>query len=303
MKCYAVVVLAVLVVVFGCSSPGPTPDDQHRPAAIPLSSGIWHVERGEPLGVDRLAGELEEARFVAVGESHGRAWDHTVQHSIVEELVARTSADVAVGMEMIERRFQEHVDAYLAGEIDEAEMLRRVEFEERWGIDEMFYAPHWRLAKDRGFPLVALNARRELVSRVGDVGLEGLDDDERAELPEIEGDDDYRSYLRHIFAAHQMDDEDEFQHFFEAQLVWDETMAETAWRFMEDRDVGTMVLLAGRGHLERGFGIPPRLVRRGAEPQQVVTVVPVSAQTPRDEYTDLEYLRDHEVADYVWIEP
>ena len=44
--------------------------------------------------------------------------------------------------------------------------------------------------------------------------------------------------------------------------VWDDYMAASAAQFQKDRNVRRMVLLAGSGHIERGFGIPARAARR-----------------------------------------
>lgn len=291
----------------GCAAVGPGGEDV--PASEPeLQSGIWDVEAGERLEADEFFDRLSRARFVVVGESHGTEWHHEVQRRIYDDLVDRNS-EVALGLEMIERRFQEAVDEYLASELDEEEMLTAVEWYERWGVDPSYYAPMWRRARQAGQPVVALNARRELVGRVGEVGIDGLDEQQRRALPDIERDDAYREYLRRIFGAHDTDESgnEGLERFFEAQLVWDETMAETAWSFVAGRgDRMQMVLLTGRGHMERGFGIPPRLVRRGADPESVVTVVSVSNQRERTgargEYRRLDYLRDEEIADFVWIE-
>ncbi len=297
---------AVWLATAGCAGVG-TVDDAD-PTDGELSPGIWDVEAGHQLSLDELAGELDDARFVVVGESHGTPWHHEAQYSIFRALADRRSP-VARGLEMIEYRFQEVVDAYLAGEIDEEQLLEDVEWDKRWGVDSAHYASMWRWAREHDHPVVALNARRELVSEVADVGIDGLDDDGRRRLPAIEKDDAYREYLRRIFGAHDTENEEDegLERFFEAQLVWDETMAQTAWEFVDGRsDVDQMVILTGRGHMERGFGIPPRLVRRGAKPASVVTVVPVSTRGERsgamEEYRRLEFLRDEKIADYVWIE-
>lgn len=44
--------------------------------------------------------------------------------------------------------------------------------------------------------------------------------------------------------------------------VWDEFMADSAARFQMDHHLKRMVILAGSGHIERGFGIPERASKR-----------------------------------------
>ncbi len=303
--------LAIFIALWsaiGCAAPDVVDDSQqHQPQL--LEPGIWEVDTGERWSIDEWIDEVADATFIVVGESHGTPFDHQVQYEIYEGLVEVDPEPVALGLEMMEYRFQDAVDAYVAGDIDEVQMLRDVKWDERWGVDEELYAPMWRLAREERQPVVALNARRELVSEVGEVGIEGLDAGQRGELPEIDTDDQaYREHLRSIFAAHGAGDDDEaLDRFFEAQLVWDETMAQQAFEFVDERDdVSQMVILTGRGHMEGGFGIPPRLVRRGASEASVVTIVPVVTEGPRaemmEEYRNLEKLRDDDVADFVWLE-
>ena len=301
-------IVAALWTAIGCAAPDVVDDDQQHEEPL-LEEGIWEVESGERWSADEWIDEVADATFIVVGESHGASFDHQVQNEIYARLVEVEPEPVALGLEMMEYRFQDAVDAYVAGDIEEGQMLRDVQWHERWGVDEELYAPMWRLAREESQPVVALNARRELVSEVGDVGIDGLDADQREELPEIDSDDEaYREHLRSIFGAHGVGEDDgALDRFFEAQLVWDETMAQRAFEFVDEReDVPQMVILTGRGHMERGFGIPPRLVRRGASEASVVTVVPVATEGPRatmmEDYRDLENLRDDDVADFVWIE-
>lgn len=304
--------LLIAVVVAGCAGVTTAPDDHYTDASERLDEGIWVVETGERLQPQQFVEQVHDARYVLVGESHGEMWHHDVQNRIHRELTDSGTGDLAVGVEMIERRFQPVVDEYLTGEIDEDEMLQRVEWDERWGVDEEFYASIWRRARTEVQPVAALNARRELVRRVAGVGIEGLDAPERAELPEIEdGGQEYRRRLREVFDAHDFgDDTDDeaFERFVQAQLVWDETMAQSAYQFLEERDdVDQMLVLAGRGHVEGDHGIPSRLVRRQTPQREVITVVPVSTTGPAAElmapYRTLEFLRQRDIADYVWIEP
>lgn len=295
------------VALIGCAS---TPEVADVESDTPLKSGIWEVKTGQRLDFDGFVDRLEGAPYVIVGESHGTKWHHRVQTDIYAELSARRPGDVALGMEMVERRFQEPLDAYIEGRIDEEQMLSKVRWESRWGVDYKLYAPMWRTARDDGQPVVGLNARRELVRAVGEVGLEGLDEKQRAELPDMEvKDEEYREHLRRIFAAHgnrEEVDEEGLDRFFEAQLVWDETMAQTAFEFLEGEGAEQIVILTGRGHMERGFGIPSGLQWRGVADDEMATVVGVVTEGPRaemmEEYRDLRFLKDEEIADFVWVE-
>jgi uncharacterized iron-regulated protein len=207
-------------------------------------------------------------------------------------------------MEMFKRPFQSALDAYVAGELEEAAMLEQTEWESRWGMDPALYRPLWQAARRRGMPLAALNARRELTRKIARQGLDGLSDEERAELPaEIDTSiAAQRDYLKMVLGEHggQMN----LDHFIEAQATWDETMAETAVGFLAERpSLAGMVIVAGRAHARADFGIPPRIARRlGADTEQVASLIPFQAgrDQPFGPLT-LQNLRRHEIADYVWI--
>jgi len=72
--------------------------------------------------------------------------------------------------------------------------------------------------------------------------------------------------------------------------VRDEHMAASAARFQIDRHLWRMVVLAGSGHIERGFGSPARAVKRtGGKAVTVSFVVDAKAQkAAADPVTDFE---------------
>lgn len=301
----------VLLIFFfaGCATTATGPvQEQTEPRPINMQ-GIWDVRTGERIELEELFDRLGSARFVLVGESHGNEWHHRVQSRIYEGLSDRNPGSVLLGMEMVEARFQRTLDRYVKGQIGEGEMLERVGWQERWGVDPMYYAPMWRRARVEGQRVIGLNARRELVRKVGQVGIAGLNYSEQGELPDMElGPEAYRQDLERVFLAHGMGSDSEgLERFFQAQVLWDEMMAETAFKALEQAPPGAqMMIVSGRGHIERGYGIPSRLIRRGAEPEEVVTIIAVSRGSgkaaPRAAYRDLEWLDQEGIADYVWLE-
>lgn len=50
--------------------------------------------------------------------------------------------------------------------------------------------------------------------------------------------------------------------FFQAQAIWDETMAESVAAFLTANPERRMVVLAGQGHTDKNTAIPPRVARR-----------------------------------------
>jgi uncharacterized iron-regulated protein len=213
--------------------------------------------------MDRLQDALADKRVIFVGESHDRYEDHLNQLAVIEGLHAR-GRDLAIGMEFFQQPFQAHLDAFVAGEIDEPELLRRSEYFDRWRYDYRLYRPILRFAREHGIPVIALNLEAELTAKVGREGLEALTPEERARIPtEIDRDDpDYRERVKAVFDLHPPQEGQDFEKFLSVQLLWDEGMAERAARYLREHPGKTLVVLAGSGHVEYGQGIPKRLARR-----------------------------------------
>jgi uncharacterized iron-regulated protein len=238
----------------------------------PLEAGeTLVVETAALSGLDDLIPNLLDRRVVFVGEQHDRYEDHLSQLAIISGLHEQ-GRDIAIGMEFFQQPFQGALDAYLAGDIDEAGLLRRTEYFERWRYDYRLYRPILRYAREHGLPLIALNVAKEITDKVGDVGIAGLDAAERDQVPaEIDrGDDAYRARVKAVFDMHPKDDDADFERFLDVQLLWDEGMAERAAAFLEANPDTTLVVLAGGGHVEHGHGIPARVARRIDVPSAII---------------------------------
>jgi len=175
-------------------------------------------------------------------------------------------------MEFFQQPFQPALDAYVAGELSEADLLRRTEYFHRWRFDYRLYRPILRYAREHGIPLIALNVPSEIVDKVGDGGLEGLSEAEKAMIPaDIDrSDETYRSYIETVFRMHPNAGDADFQHFLDVQLLWDEGMAERAADYIRSHPGRTLVVLAGAGHVEYGRGIPQRVARRVQVPAATI---------------------------------
>jgi aminopeptidase N len=207
---------------------------------------------------------LANKKIVYVGEQHDNFAHHQVQLEVLEGLY-KQGPKVAVGMEMFQRPFQKALDDYIAGAIDERTFLKRSEYFKRWDIDYHLYKPILDFARAKHLPVVALNVRREIVEKVGKSGLDSLSKEEKQEIPAAldRSDSEYRNRLKEAFAAHQEHGEKrDFEFFYEAQLLWDETMAESIDRFLKQNPDYRMVVLAGAGHVQYGSGIPKRAFKR-----------------------------------------
>ena len=209
--------------------------------------------------------QLAKAQVVYLAETHDSTADHKAQLAIVQELYQRQSK-IAIAMEMFQRPFQAPINRYLAGEITEAQLQKETEYKQRWGFDWEFYAPVLRFAKQHQLPVVALNTPTEVTKQVSRNGLESLTSKDQAFIPPLADIDvsnpAYRQKLKSVFEQFHPGhaSEGSFDRFFAAQVLWDETMAERiAQTVAPDKLV---VVLAGKGHIEQGYGIPDRVARR-----------------------------------------
>ncbi len=263
--------LLALAIIAGCASP---PHPRHHPMP-PIARRTDPEGAPRPIGatasldlsamsdLETLIPTLARSRVVLVGETHDRLDHHLVQLEIIRGLHA-IHPELAIGMEAFQQPFQRHLDDYVAGELGERELLRRTEYHRRWGYDFRLYQPILDYAREHRLPVVALNLPVEITRKVGERGIEGLIEEERAAIPaEIDRSDSaYQKRLEEIFEQHPQREGRGFDRFLEVQLSWDEGMAECAARFLESHPQHKMVILAGSGHLAYGSGIPRRVVRR-----------------------------------------
>jgi membrane-associated protease RseP (regulator of RpoE activity) len=99
-------------------------------------------------------------------------------------------------------------------------------------------------------------------------------DIERAEIPESMdmSDEGYRERLSEIFRQHRNHDTRNFDYFYQSQVLWDETMADSIYKFLRKNPDSQMVVLAGNGHIMYDSGIPKRTHRLNGK--DYVTVIP-----------------------------
>ncbi|NEX20783.1 PDZ domain-containing protein [Thiorhodococcus mannitoliphagus] len=234
-------------------------------------NGTRVLDASDLTGMDALLAKLADRRVVFVGEQHDRYADHLNQLAIIEGLHARGKS-IAIGLEFFQQPFQQDVDDYVEGKIDEADFLRRTQYFDRWRYDYRLYRPILQFAREHRIPVIALNLESELTRKVGDAGIDGLSDEERARIPaQMDREDPaYRARIERVFRHHPADQQRDFDHFFEVQLLWDEGMAERAAAYLEQNPETTLVVLTGGGHVEYGQGIPKRLMRRQRVPMAIV---------------------------------
>lgn len=244
--------------------------------------------------------ELANADVVYLGETHDRPEDHKIQLQIVQELQAR-NRKVAIAMEMFQQPYQDILNRYLAGQLSEQELVQQSEYNQRWGFSWEYYAPILRFAKEKQLPVLALNTPSEITRSVARAGLESLTEQQRQLVPpfsEIRTDNaEYRKLMAENFQQHQHSghgNSADFERFFQAQVLWDETMAAGIAKFLKANPNYQVVVLVGQGHTIYGYGIPSRVARRVQDQKLVQRSVLLSP--PQDNPANAK----KPIADFIW---
>jgi uncharacterized iron-regulated protein len=258
-------------------------------AALPYQ--IVDARTGTSVDEPAFWRRLAASRAVCIGEEHSNPHHHWMQLHIVRELTRRLpkGTKLALAMEMFQRPFQNVLDEYAARRIDAAQLRSRSGYAARWGYDFAFYGPTMDAAVGAGARLLAANAAKELTKKVVRQGLASLTAQEQAQLPELRLDDaQHRAWFDALMedmggaeahaqkrpadaepaeataapagdAAAEMPSAEQI---YVVQVIWDETMADTAARWLAANPAGHVVLLAGNGHCHDS-AIVHRLQRRG----------------------------------------
>jgi uncharacterized iron-regulated protein len=264
-------------------------------ATGPQELTVYDAREKRTLTFGELTDRLLTADIVCVGETHDSVPHHRVQLRIIESLYACDDR-LGVGMEMFQRPFQKEIDRYFQGGVGEDDFLKASEYKQRWGFAWPLYRPIVDFCRRNGVPLAALNAPKELTSRISKAGYAGLTDDEKKQLGPIDFQvKAHRDYWYDKLAAmhgNKSATAEQKERSYQVMTVWDDYMAASAAAFQQERGLRRLVVLAGSGHVERGFGIANRAAKRTGG--KAVTVrVEVGG--------DLEKIKKDPAADYVVI--
>jgi uncharacterized iron-regulated protein len=242
----------------------------------PPALTVYSARDKRTLTFGQLTDRLLEADIVCIGETHDSELHHRVQLQIIRALHAHDER-LGVGMEMFQRPFQSVIDRYLAGRLDEEKFLAQTEYHKRWGFDWSLYKPIVEFCRRNRVPVAGLNLSQELTRRLSRVGHAKLTDEEKKQLGPIDFHvKEHRAYwferLAQMHGKAEVPQEQK-EHSYQVMTAWDEYMADSAARFQQERRLRRMVVLAGSGHIDRGFGIPQRAARRTGGKAVTVRIV------------------------------
>ena len=236
---------------------------------------LYHYQlkapQGNDLTLEQALARVADADIVLVGELHTHPAVHLLQARMLADLAA-DGRPLVLSMEQFSRADQPVLDAYLAGRIGEAALIRDGN---AWPNYQSDYRPLVEFAKAHHLPVIAANAPKPLVSCVGQewpAWLDQLPAPRRSQLARTLtlGDDPYR---QKFMASLHHGDADSNARRFAAQTSWDDTMAESMVDYLRSHPGQRIMHIAGNFHVEGGLGLASRIASRNPD-LKVALVVP-----------------------------
>ena len=252
---------------------------------------IIDIKAGTAIPFDQLIDRFKSKDLVFIGEVHDNPEHHLIEVQILQALMAAEDR-LAVAMEFFHEPRQPVLDRYMKGDISEAVFLEDVGWSKGWAFSYHFYRPLILLTREKGKRLLGINAPHSIVRKVARGGLSGLESGERRQLAkDIDLDNSgHRLFVNEAYKDHPHHDLKTFDYFYQAQCVWEETMAENIAQYLKNNR-GMLVVFAGNGHIIYKFGIPDRVLRRIPVTMATILLYPLTARSTLNK----------RMADYVWL--
>ena len=237
---------------------------------------IHRSSDGIESGFDEMIARLRDNQVVFVGETHIDEVTHRVELALLKGL-HQSGRSVVVTLEMFGRDRQGILDDYLAGSISEDEFLAG---SDPWNNYETGYRPIIEWARNAGVPVIAANVPRPVWRKVAfGGGLEALDEESRATIAEqlLPNSDRYwqrydRTVRGHGHAPAGQSPEDRLE---KVQSLWDNTMAESVVRALDEYPEALVVHINGGFHTLEGDGVAHQVrLRRSGVEAETVHIIP-----------------------------
>lgn len=245
-----------------------------KPSIKGVEYDIWsatYALKPQAKKLPEIIKDIVKSKVVFIGEKHTQFSSHLNQLKIIKAMYKKNK-NLAIGMEMFQKPFQKYLDDFIAGKITEKEMIIKTQYFKRWKYDYELYRPIILFAKKNNIQLIALNLDREITKKIVSEGYDELSEKQKTQIPNsIDfANTMYKQQLNAIYGMHQSGNFKDFEEFYHAQLVWDETMATNIVAFLQNNPKSNMAVLAGNGHVMYGYGIPSRIKRRGISDYTIV---------------------------------
>lgn len=224
--------------------------------------------------INSVAKLLADYDVIFFGELHTHPGVHLAQMQLFEAL-HQQKPELTLSLEQFERDTQSYVDDYLAGKIGEKYFIKKAR---AWNNYPTSYRPLVDFAKHHQLPVIAANAPKSTVVCIGRHGLDALDaltpEDRQHVAQNIHVSagayrDKFMAFMGSN-ASHGSVSENKMdkmmqkmsQRSFTAQVVRDDTMAESIARHLRANPQRQVMHLNGNFHSSQFLGTVERLQQR-----------------------------------------
>jgi uncharacterized iron-regulated protein len=222
---------------------------------------------------------------VFVGEHHDNPSEHHAEARLLRELKPQ-----AVGLEMVQQRFQQVLDDYTRGSLSDLELRQHTEWDTRWGWSFEQYLPIFHHCRDNNVQMLALNVDSEDIATVQQKGIAGLSPEtQRRYIPDMTkftaftSTDAFRAHIKEVllpsYEAHVAmglydGSRKSLESYLAVQMLWDSAMSSRAADWAHRNPKALFVGFMGAKHMMYGCGAPNRFAHWMDEgPNAVRTVV------------------------------
>jgi uncharacterized iron-regulated protein len=253
---------------------------------------VFDGAKGALTDFESMLEDLAKADVVFVGEQHDDTNTHRLELMLAQGLARRRSV-ISISLEMFERDVQPALTDWLCRRMTEQAFLAVSRPWRRYDTD---YRPLVMFARDNGWPVIAANVPRALASDVSRSGIDVLRTKSDAEKTwfaadlKCPTDDEYFRRFAEAMHGHGVSgsadertvaaERQTLEHFYQAQCLKDETMAESIARaWLQQTATGARPLVVhynGTFHSDFSLGTAERTARRLPGSRVVViSILPV----------------------------
>ena len=147
----------LLVLLPGCSDTA----SAHDAGPTHLVDYYWSLpdDPAHAISLKQAAFKLTNYDVIFFGELHNHPGIHKAQMELFAQLY-RLNNNMSLSLEQFERDAQPYLDQYLVGQIGEEYMIDKAR---AWDHYRSTHRPMVEFARDRGLPVIAANAPRQIV--------------------------------------------------------------------------------------------------------------------------------------------
>ena len=237
---------------------------------------IYDTKTRKEATIADIVKAFENADVLFFGEEHDDSIGHILEARILEQSYKKMGDKLVLSMEMFERDVQLVVDEYLAGLIQEKNLIE----EGRAWKNYSDYRPLVELAKANKLKVIAANTPRRYTNAVTHNGmgvLGSFDNRARPWLPPLPVDTATGKYYDNFLKIMDGHGEMPGLHIYQSQNVWDATMAWSIHSYLQSASWAKVYHLNGRFHTDEKLGIIAQLKKYAAKQNKQYRILNISS--------------------------